>query len=774
MLARIYQKSNLENRKMKICLVFTPFHQPNSIPFGISYLKSYLERNISNISVKNVDLNSAFFNRIVKKGLKGLCKYCLSNKPKCAPIEDLIISGEAKKIRKRLLKRPSTKKGFNLYANNFFIFEKFYKSILDCYSPFLKYFIERDILPDILSEILYEDLNEILVEKPDLVGFSILAQNNLPYSLALAKIIKSKAEIPIIFGGAMMAHLDARELLKAFNFIDFIFYGESEIALEKFIKFSHFKKYDAIPNLAYKKGGHIQINEREYINDLDTIPFPDFSDFDLENYVGAEKVLPILSSRGCYWRRCAFCTHSLPYSNHILSRNRRIKNVVDELETQMAKYKITHFLFVDETISPERLGEINEEILKRNIRIYYGAEGIRPENNLSYELLKKAYNSGLRSIYLGVESVTQRLLDKMDKGTNAETIKKIIENCYQIGIRPLISYIIGFPSQREDELRKECVFLREHLPYGAIELSPFSLEKGSFVFNNPTKYGVVIGSQNVLFKIKNMVVHSPAFDFVTKKGLSIDMAKEIVNNEVVSKEKPYVHFDEITQVLFSATKFMISRADIKASYFKNYISSAIKTLKINKSKIAEDYYYHFLLGVSYEKLGQFEQALAEFEKIEQIILGEKFRARIHLHLGECYEKTKRYHQAISSYEEVTKIFPNEVAVYLALGRVYFHLKKYKETIKKINEVIELNGRGSNIHFLLGSCYERIEQYKKAIKELRKEERINPENAQINFLLARCYRNIGQTEQSNRELDKGFLNFKSSRSASPPEDRSNII
>jgi radical SAM superfamily enzyme YgiQ (UPF0313 family) len=676
------------------------------------------------------------------------------------PLENLIVSGEVKKMSTRLKKRPSTKKDFNLYVSDANIFEKFYKNVVDCYQSFLKYFIERDILPDVLLKILYEDLEKILAEKPDVVGFSILATNNLLYSLALAKLIKSKAGIPVMFGGAMMAHLDAKELLEAFSFIDFIFHGEGEIALEKFIKFFPLKKYDKVPNLCYRKGHHFQINEREYINDLDIIPFPDFSDFDLESYISAEKVLPIISSRGCYWRRCAFCTHNLPYSNH--TRCRKIKNVIDELEAQMAKFKMRHFLFVDESISPHRLSEISKEILKRNIHIYYGAEGMRPENDLTNELLKKAYHSGLRWIYLGVESVTQRLLNKMDKGTKVEAIKKIIENCCKIGICPFISYIIGFPSQTEKELREECLFLKEYLPYSTVELSLFKLMKGSIVFNNPDKYDIAIHSQQVLVKINKRVVHSPIFNFVPKKGLSEDMAMKIANNEMLSES--YTSFDEITNIVLSATKFRISPIHIETSHLKNYILSAIKTLKINKIKIAEDY-CHFLLGISYKQLNQFEKALAEFEIAEKIALEEKFKAKINYLLGECYERAGKYHKAIHSYEKALKIFLDNGAIYSALGRAYFYLKKYKEAIKKLNKTIELDYKEGNIHLLLGLCYKKIKQYKKAIEEFIKAEKIEPEEAQINFLLSRSYRSVGQIEDANKELDKWVLKFKRIRQRS---------
>jgi anaerobic magnesium-protoporphyrin IX monomethyl ester cyclase len=739
---------------MKICLAYTPFHRPNSIPFGIAYLKSYLERNIPKVRVKNLDLNVMFFNRIIQKGLNGLGKHCLSNNLKCIPLENLIVSGEIKKISERLKKRPSTQKDFNLYVNDAYIFEKFYKDVIDCYQPFFKYFIERDILPGLLEKILHQDVERILAEKPKIIGFSILAANNLPYSLALAKLIKSKTKVPVILGGAMMAHLDARELLEAFDFIDFIFHGESEKALEKFVKFFPSKKYDKVPNLAYRKGPHIQVKEREYINDLDIIPFPDFSDFDLDSYISAEKVLPIISSRGCYWRRCTFCTHNLPYSNHL--RCRRIKNVIDELEAQVAEFKIRHFLFVDESISPTRLREMSEEILKRDLHVYYGAEGMRPENDLSYELLKKSYNSGLRWIYVGVESVTQRLLNKMDKGTKVETIKRIIENCYKIGICPFISYIIGFPSQTEKELREECLFLKEHLPYGTVESSLFTLLKGSSVLNNPDKYKIAVHSQKVLFEMNNKVVHSPVFDFVSKKGLTKNMAMKIADNELFSES--HTSFDEITNTVLSATKFRLSSIDIKTDHLENYISSAIKTLKMNKIKIEEDY-RHFLLGISYRQLNQFEQALEEFELVEKIALEEKFKAKIHFLLGECYERIGQYRKAIHSYEKALKIFLDNGAIYLGLGRAFFYLKEYKEAIKRLYKAIELNYKGGDVRLLLGFCYEKIKNHKKAISMFKKAEKIEPEEPRINFSLFRCYRRIGQVKQANKELDKWALKFQ---------------
>jgi len=170
---------------MKICLVFSPFHRPNSIPFGIAYLKSNLERNIPKVRVKNLDLNVMFFNRIIQKGLNGLGKHCLSNNLKCIPLENLIVSGEIKKISERLKKRPSTQKDFNLYVNDAYIFEKFYKEVIDCYQPLFKSFIEQDILTGVLAKILHQDVERILTEEPEIVGFSILAENNFSYSLGL-------------------------------------------------------------------------------------------------------------------------------------------------------------------------------------------------------------------------------------------------------------------------------------------------------------------------------------------------------------------------------------------------------------------------------------------------------------------------------------------------------------------------------------------------------------------------------------------------------------
>jgi len=320
--------------------------------------------------------------------------------------------------------------------------------------------------------------------------------------------------------------------------------------------------------------------------------------------------------------------------------------------------------------------------------------------------------------------------------------------------------MVGFPSQTEKELRKECLFLKEHYHYGNVGWSPFALLKGSFVFNNPDKYGVAIRSQKVLFKIKNTVVHSPIFNFVPKKGLSADIAMKIVNNEVLAKSKSHATFDEITEVIFCTTKFRIADIDIKTNHFKNYISFAIKALKINKSKMAEDY-RHFLLGVSYKQLNQFKQAVTEFENAEKIANEKKFKAKIHFLLGESYERIGNYRKTINSYEKASNLFLDNGAIYLGLARAHFNVKKYEEAIKKANKAMELNYREGNIHLLLGFCYERMKKYKKAIDELKIAEKENPKEAQINFSLFNCYRNIGQTEQAHKELDKGYIKLKSS-------------
>ena len=82
---------------------------------------------------------------------------------------------------------------------------------------------------------------------------------------------------------------------------------------------------------AFSRGERRHLSEYGELDDLDDLPFTDFSGFDLSRY---SRCLPLLSSRGCV-RPCRFCTERLLYRKF---RRHSPSYMVDLIESLIRKH----------------------------------------------------------------------------------------------------------------------------------------------------------------------------------------------------------------------------------------------------------------------------------------------------------------------------------------------------------------------------------------------------------------------------------------------------
>ena len=118
---------------------------------------------------------------------------------------------------------------------------------------------------------------------------------------------------------------------------------------------------------------------RVFIQGLDSLPFPAWGLFPLDQYWGlryahgplsSSRYLPLLTSRGCPYP-CRFCV--VPATNQQKWRARTAINVVDEMEycVKMFQVKEFHIEDLDPTISEQRIRDISEEIIRRDLKIVW-------------------------------------------------------------------------------------------------------------------------------------------------------------------------------------------------------------------------------------------------------------------------------------------------------------------------------------------------------------------------------------------------------------------
>lgn len=512
---------------LKLCLIFSPFSSFSYVPLGIAYLKSYIEKNIPFVQVKNLDLSNNLCYSLEKKEflnyLTHLCQICPGHRK--SKIKGVLGNKKFTYWIKAALVSKSSIVDSNInefynphkYNRSRRLYDAFYGGITFCINRILRYSLEitnqeNDII--LRNNLFKYDINKILSENPDIVGFSIFSESQFYYSLALAKILKTIINPQIIFGGAYIAHLDKKTILQSFDFIDFIIYKEGELGIVGLLKNLRKRRFDEVPNLVFRKDGKVIENKESIVRNLDQVPFPDFSDYDLKKYFTPRPVLSTLFSRGCFWGACTFCAHHKTYSNPY--RIRSVPNLILELE-RYQKRDIKHIWFADEVISAAHLNLLSKAILKKKIKIYYGVM-LRPTKDFTYEILQRMYRSGCRVIIWGVESFNQRILNLMNKGTNAQEIEIVLRISDKIGLSNIVYLIQGFPTQTEKEMLKDIEFLEKNSRYVyRVSIHPFCLEVDTPIFRNPKRYELKDLKRNYLLKARSYKLFSPEVSFNNKK-----------------------------------------------------------------------------------------------------------------------------------------------------------------------------------------------------------------------------------------------------------------
>jgi len=400
------------------------------------------------------------------------------------------------------------------YREGLFLIDKWLELISTLYFPtritvvdnqFSSYSIysSRDILKAIRDEEqnpyieLFRDLflPSILADKPALVGVSITATSQIIPGLTLCRLIKeSNADLHLTIGGSIFTRLvdNLRRCASLFELTDdfIVFEGETAL-LELVTQLEGKREFSKVPNLIYCQNGKITVNQPFYSENIDALPAPNYDGFPLGHYLAPATVLPVQFSRGCYYKDCAFCALTLDHQNF---RQKDPGKTVDDLQMLTEKYRTPYFFFTDECLALSPTKRMCQRILDRRLNIQWTAE-MRFEKNLSRDLLTLMRDAGCLKIVFGLESFNQRVMDFMKKGIKQESVRRISEDCVDLGIAVHCYIIVGFPTEKEEEALETMNFIVENTrlnsSYGfSCQPCLFDLEKEAPIMSDPGSYGI--------------------------------------------------------------------------------------------------------------------------------------------------------------------------------------------------------------------------------------------------------------------------------------------
>ncbi|MHA2392300.1 MAG: B12-binding domain-containing radical SAM protein [Promethearchaeota archaeon] len=299
-------------------------------------------------------------------------------------------------------------------------------------------------------------LDWIKKQDPDVLGISVLTRSFL-CGIKIAELAKEwNPNITVILGN--FHTVCAEKILEKYDFVDICVRGEGEAAMQELLPLiqKNDTNYKEINGLFYRENGIVKYTApRQLVKNIDAFPIPDRKLLKNINYkmsiggldISNEKSATIVMSRGCSYQ-CRFCS-----VNQKSWRHRSPSNIIQELQLLESEgYREIMIMDDNFTINPKWVQDICRNIVKEKIDINFHCEARIEGTKQMYEYMDKA---NFRTIFFGMESGSQRVLDYYHKNITPTQSKLAIKKARNAGIDMIFaSFILGAPIEKMSDIKK--------------------------------------------------------------------------------------------------------------------------------------------------------------------------------------------------------------------------------------------------------------------------------------------------------------------------------
>jgi len=347
--------------------------------------------------------------------------------------------------------------------------------------------------PDTPNDVIVEEIKR---QKPDLVGLSFLSTTSYPYAKMLARQIRAAdSTVKLAFGG-VFASLNAGFVKLQCSEVDFVCRGDGEQLLLDLL--ANFDSPEAVASLTWMKDGKVINNQgRPMERQLDQWPFPDREslrlDFvesmplDVPAVLSMERFTTMQTSRGCPWP-CVFC--DIPIFNEGKWRARSAQHVVNELKYLEAQgYGSVYFVDDHFLLQPKRIEAICNGVIDAGLRIQWGIEG--RVDSVAQHLFPVMAKAHCRTVMFGIESGSQRILDRLKKEQTLEEVTTAVKNAKKAGIEIVHGFFtVGNPDETVEDMRATFDFASK-LPLDTFGFNRLCVYRGTPLWQEYVKRGLV-------------------------------------------------------------------------------------------------------------------------------------------------------------------------------------------------------------------------------------------------------------------------------------------
>ncbi len=230
------------------------------------------------------------------------------------------------------------------------------------------------------------------------------------------------------------------------NIFDSVVVGEGEGALEAALSGKGIFRADPLP--------------------ISEIPWPDYEGFGIAEYHRRHPIryMGVMTSRGCPFR-CSFCVHVCSY------RERPLADVFAEIDHYRTSYGIELLVVNDNTLNvrKDRFMAFCDGMKGRGLA---WSAAIRTDR-FDEDMARAAKDSGANYFVVGVESFSQKRLDKMGKRSTVTDNVRTLDLLEKYGIAYHGNLILGFDWDEQGHIDNELSACPKQYRVFPVLLQPF-------------------------------------------------------------------------------------------------------------------------------------------------------------------------------------------------------------------------------------------------------------------------------------------------------------
>ena len=304
-------------------------------------------------------------------------------------------------------------------------------------------------LRDAMDSFLDACVDRVLEAEPRLVGFTSVFQQNTP-TLALASRLKQRRpDLPIIMGGANCQDSMGQAVAEKFSCIDLVVSGEAEHCIGELV--NRMLDMDIPEHRFYRAPSP---------TNMDTLPIPDHTNFfEIWNDHPVRHLYDAFilfeTSRGCWWGQKHHCTFCGLNGSSMTFRSKSADRVLHELE-YLAEHLPGHdFQSVDNILGMDYFKSLLPLLAARSLpNLFFEVKA-----NLNKNQVHLLAQAGITRIQPGIESLSDHVLQLMEKGVGALQNIQLLKWCAQYGVYPFWNVLWGFPGETAKDYHQMIMML---------------------------------------------------------------------------------------------------------------------------------------------------------------------------------------------------------------------------------------------------------------------------------------------------------------------------